>query len=201
LPIADTLAIYFVAPILVTALSPIVLKERVGLHRWACVLLGFIGVLIIIRPGFQAFNIGMVFALGAGFCSACYILLTRHLTGSVDAMIMTFQTSAIGAAALTLAMPVVWTAPDVNQWLMLASIGFFAIVGHYFITRAYDHGEASLVSPLSYLEMVTAVLLGWYFFNDFPDAWTFVGVAMLIGCAIYISIREKRQQMLRATST
>jgi drug/metabolite transporter (DMT)-like permease len=191
LPIADTLAIYFVAPILVTALSPIALKEKVGPHRWACVLLGFIGVLIIIRPGFQQLNIGMLYALGAGFCSACYILLTRHLTGTVNAMVMTFQTSAIGAAALTLAMPAIWIAPDLRQWLMMVGIGFFAIVGHYFITRAYDYGEASLVSPLSYLEMVTAVLLGWYFFNNFPDAYTFLGVSILIGCAIYISFRER----------
>jgi drug/metabolite transporter (DMT)-like permease len=192
LPIADTLAIYFISPILVTALSPLILKEKVGPHRWACVALGFIGVLIIIRPGFQAFNIGMLFALGAGCCSALYLLLTRHLTASVNAMVMTFQTSAIGTVAMTLTLPFLWTPPDLLQWLMLIGIGFFAIVGHYFITRAYDMGEASLISPLSYLEMVTAVLLGWYFFDNFPDGWTFVGVAILIASAIYISVREHK---------
>jgi drug/metabolite transporter (DMT)-like permease len=191
LPIADTLAIYFISPILVTALSPLILKEKVGVHRWACVVVGFIGVLIIIRPGFQAFNIGMLFALAAGFCSAFYLLLTRHLTASVNAVVMTFQTSAIGAIALTLAMPVLWTPPDFQQWLMLIGIGFFAIVGHYFITRAYDMGEASLISPLGYLEMVTAVLLGWYFFGNLPDRWTVLGVTILIACAIYISFRER----------
>ena len=191
LPIADTLAIYFIQPILVTALSPLILKEHVGPHRWACVFFGFIGVLIIIRPGFQEFNIGMLLALGAGFCSAFYLLLTRSLTGSVNAMVTTFQTSAIGAIALSVAMPFMWTAPDVNQWLMLVGIGFFAIVGHYFITLAYDMGEASLISPLGYLEMITAVLLGWYFFDNFPDGWTFVGVAILIASAIYISMRER----------
>jgi drug/metabolite transporter (DMT)-like permease len=190
LPIADTLSIYFVSPILVTALSPLLLKERVGPHRWACVGLGFIGVLIIIRPGLQEFSIGMLLALGAGFCSALYLLLTRSLTGSVNAMVTTFQTSAIGAVGLSLAMPLLWAAPGFHQWLMLIGIGFFAIVGHYFITVAYDLGEASLISPLGYLEMVTAVLLGWYFFGNFPDAWTFLGVAILIACAIYISYRE-----------
>jgi drug/metabolite transporter (DMT)-like permease len=191
LPIADTLAIYFIQPILVTALSPLILKETVGPHRWACVFFGFIGVLIIIRPGFQAFNIGMLFALCAGLCSAFYLLLTRSLTGSVNAMVTTFQTSAIGAIGLSLAMPFMWTPPNINQWLMLVGIGFFAIVGHYFITRAYDMGEASLISPLGYLEMVTAVLLGWYFFGNFPDAYTFLGVSILIACAIYISFRER----------
>jgi drug/metabolite transporter (DMT)-like permease len=194
LPIADTLSIYFIQPILVTALSPLILKEHVGPHRWACVALGFVGVVIIIRPGFQEFNIGMVLALCAGLCSAFYLMLTRSLTGSVNAMVTTFQTSAIGAIALTLAVPFMWTEPSLNQWLMLVGIGFFAIVGHYFITRAYDMGEASLISPLGYLEMVTAVLLGWYFFDNFPDGWTFLGVAILICCAIYISVRERLRQ-------
>lgn len=198
LPIADTLSIYFIQPILVTALSPIILKEHVGPHRWACVALGFIGVLIIIRPGFQEFNIGMLLALCAGLCSAFYLLLTRSLTGSVNAMVTTFQTSAIGAIALTLALPFIWTPVDGSQWLMLVGIGFFAIVGHYFITRAYDMGEASLISPLGYLEMVTAVLLGWYFFDNFPDAYTLLGVAILIACAIYISIRERHHQTSRS---
>jgi drug/metabolite transporter (DMT)-like permease len=197
LPIADTLSIYFIQPILVTALSPLILKEHVGPHRWACVALGFIGVLIIIRPGFQEFNIGMLLALCAGLCSACYLLLTRSLTGSVNPMVTTFQTSAIGAIALTLAMPFIWTPVNGSQWLMLVGIGFFAIVGHYFITIAYDMGEASLISPLGYLEMVTAVLLGWYFFGNFPDVYTLLGVAILIACAIYISIRERRHQTAR----
>jgi drug/metabolite transporter (DMT)-like permease len=194
LPIADTLAIYFIQPILVTALSPLILKERVGPHRWACVFLGFLGVLIIIRPGLQEFNVGMLLAICAGLCSAFYLLLTRSLTGSVNAMVTTFQTSAIGALTLTLAMPFIWTPPDFSQWLMLIGIGFFAIVGHYFITLAYDMGEASLISPLGYLEMVTAVLLGWYFFGNFPDQWTLLGVTILIACAIYISVRERKQK-------
>jgi drug/metabolite transporter (DMT)-like permease len=191
LPIADTLAIYFVQPILITALSPLVLGERVDLRRWMMVLLGFIGVLIIIRPGFQQLNPGVFFALGAGTMSALYILLTRHLTGSVSPIVTTFQTSLIGAIALSLAMPWVWQSASLNQWLLLGALGFFAILGHYLITKAYNYGEASLLSPLGYTEMVTAVLFGWYFFGDFPDVWTFVGVAILMGCAVYISLRER----------
>jgi drug/metabolite transporter (DMT)-like permease len=191
LPIADTLAIYFIQPILITALSPLVLGERVDLRRWLMVFLGFIGVLIIIRPGFQQLNPGVFFALGAGSMSALYILLTRHLTGSVGPMVTTFQTSAIGAIALFAAMPWVWRSVNVNQWLLLGALGFFAILGHYFITKAYNYGETSLLSPLGYTEMITAVLFGWYFFGDFPDLWTFVGVTVLIGCAVYISLRER----------
>jgi drug/metabolite transporter (DMT)-like permease len=194
LPIADTLAIYFVYPILITALSPLVLGERVGPRQWVTVCVGFIGVLIIIRPGLLRFNVGMLFALGAGFCSACYLMLTRFLTGSVNAMVTTFQTSLIGAVALSIALPFVWVGTTVTQWLMLVGIGLFAIVSHFAIAKAYDYGEASLLSPLGYTEMVTAVFFGWYFFGDFPDRYTFLGVTILIACAIYISIRERSQQ-------
>jgi drug/metabolite transporter (DMT)-like permease len=191
LPIADTLAIYFVQPILITALSPLVLGEHVGIRRWITVLIGFIGVLIIIRPGLQEINPGVFFALGAGISSAFYILITRHMTGKADAMVTTFQTSAIGAIGLTFAAPLYWQAPNAHQWLLLVLLGSIAIVGHYLVTRAYDFAEASLLSPFNYSEMIVAVIAGRYYFNDFPDRWTFLGVSILIACAIYISWREK----------
>jgi drug/metabolite transporter (DMT)-like permease len=191
LPIADTLAIYFVQPILITALSPFLLGEHVGIRRWVSVFVGFTGVLIIIRPGIQAINPGVFFALAAGTFSALYILITRHLTGKADAMVTTFQTSTIGALALSAAAPLYWVEPNLHQWLLIVMLGAIAIAGHYLITRAYDFAEASLLSPFNYTEMIMAVAAGWYFFGDFPDAWTFVGVAILFGCAIYISWRER----------
>jgi drug/metabolite transporter (DMT)-like permease len=198
LPIADTLAIYFVQPILITALSPFVLGETVGTRRWVTVFVGFVGVLIIIRPGFQSIGIGVLYALLAGFCSACYILVTRKLTGRAHAMVTTFQSSAIGALPLTAAIPAYWIAPDAHQWLLLVLLGAIAIAGHALITRAYDYAEASQLSPFNYTEMITAVAAGWYFFGDFPDQWTFLGVTILIGCAIYISWRERVNAKLLA---
>lgn len=195
LPIADTLAIFFVQPILITALSPLLLREHVGMRRWITVAIGFIGVLVIIRPGFQQFNMGVVYALLAGFSSAIYILITRHLTGKANAMVTTFQTSVIGAVALTSALPFYGVQVTLHQTLLLISLGGVAIAGHYLITKAYDYAEASLLSPFNYTEMITAVIFGWYFFGDFPDNWTFVGVTILIGCAIYISLRERRKAM------
>lgn len=191
LPIADTLAIYFVQPIIITALSPWLLGEEVDMRRWIMVALGFAGVLIIIRPGFQALNPGMFLALAAGSCSAFYILLTRHITGKANAMLTTFHTSMIGALALTVLMPFVWINLTPWQMLQMVLLGGIAIAGHYLITRAYDFGEASLLSPFNYAEMIVAVLAGWYFFGDFPDAYTFLGVAILICCAIYISWHER----------
>lgn len=193
LPVADTLSIYFVQPLLITALSPIVLKEHVDVKRWAVVLVGFIGVLIIIRPGFQQINLGHVFALLAGLSSAFYILITRFLTGRANPIITTFQTSAIGALALTVVAPLYWQNVTGEHWILMIMLGAIAIAGHYLITKAYDFAEASLLSPFNYTEMITSVYFGWLFFNDFPDQYTFIGVAILIACAIYISNQERKQ--------
>jgi drug/metabolite transporter (DMT)-like permease len=196
LPVADTLSIYFVQPLLITALSPFILKEHVDLKRWAVVMVGFAGVLIIIRPSFQHINFGQILALLAGLCSAFYILITRFLKGRADPIITTFQTSAIGALVLTSAAPLYWQSVSGTQWLFMIMLGAIAITGHYLITKAYDFAEASLLSPFNYTEMITSVYFGWLFFNDFPDRYTFIGVAILIVCAIYIS---KESRLLRET--
>ena len=191
LPIADALAIFFVQPLVVTVLSALVLKEAVPRNRWAAVAVGFIGTLIIIRPGFVALNPGSLLALAAGTFLAIYFVMTRHIAGRAPAMVTTFQTNVIGAAFLSLTMPLVWHQPTASQWLMCAGLGAIATFGHYLIVRAYDYSEASLLAPLAYTEMVMATVLGWYFFGDFPDALTFLGVAILIACALYITLTER----------
>ena len=191
LPIADALAIFFVQPLVVTVLSALVLKEAVPRNRWAAVAVGFIGTLIIIRPGFVALNPGSLLALAAGTFLAIYFVMTRHIAGRAPAMVTTFQTNVIGAAFLSLTMPLVWHHPTASQWLMCAGLGAIATFGHYLIVRAYDYSEASLLAPLAYTEMVMATVLGWYFFGDFPDALTFLGVAILIACALYITLTER----------
>lgn len=194
LPIADALAIFFVQPLVVTALSPLILKETVGPRRWIAVAIGFIGTLIIIRPGFAEVNPGTFLALAAGTCLALYFLMTRRIAGQTHAVITTFHTSLIGTALATCFVVFVWQAPSVSQWVLLALIGLIATVGHFLIVRAYDHAEASLLAPLAYTEIVMATVAGWWFFGDFPDGWTFVGVAILISCAIYISVRERSKK-------
>lgn len=191
LPIADTLAIFFVQPLVITMLSPVMLGEKVGLRRWLAVAVGFIGTLIIIRPGFQNLNPGVFMALGAGTSLALYMLLTRRIAGSASAMTTTFLTSLTGAVLTTIAVVFIWQAPTPQQWLLFLLLAFIATLGHYLIVRAYDFAEASLLAPLGYTEMIMAVIAGWYFFGDFPDKWTFVGVGVLIACAVYISYRER----------
>lgn len=192
LPIADALALFFVQPLIVTALSPLVLGEHVGPRRWAAVAAGFAGTLVIIRPGFQTVTGGMVFALMAGLSLALYMLMTRRISGRNHAMVTTFHTSLLGAAIATLAVWPVWQAPQPVEWGLFLLLGMIATGGHFLIVRAYDHCEASLLAPLAYTEMIMATAVGWWFFGDFPDGWTFAGVAILIASAIYISVRERQ---------
>ncbi len=191
LPIADALAIFFVQPLIVTILSALILREAVGPRRWAAVAIGFIGTLIIIRPGFAEVNPGSLLAFGAGAFLACYFVMTRSIAGQAHAMVTTFQTSLLGGLILSAVIWTVWQTPTLSQWALFAALAFIATFGHLMIVRAYDHAEASLLAPLAYTEMVTSVILGWVFFRDFPDAYTFLGVAILIACAIYISMRER----------
>ena len=189
--IADTLAIFFVQPLVITVLSPFVLGEKVGVRRWLAVAVGFMGTLTIIRPGFQNLNPGVFMALGAGTSLALYMLLTRRIAGSTGAMTTTFLTSLAGAVLTSIAVVFVWQIPTPQQWLLFLLLALIATFGHYLIVGAYDFAEASLLAPLGYTEMIMAVVAGWYFFGDFPDKWTFVGVGILIACAIYISYRER----------
>ncbi len=194
LPIADALAIFFVNPLVVVILSALALREKVGPRRWAAVAVGFLGTLIIIRPGLVEVNPGTLYALGSGVALGSYFVMTRAMAGVADAMVLTFQTSAIGAGLMTLALPFLWTPPSPTQWAMLAALGIIATLGHVLITKAYVYAEASMLAPLAFTEIVMATLLGYAFFGDLPDRWTVLGVAILIGSAIYISVRERRAQ-------
>jgi len=192
LPIADALAIFFVNPLVIVILSALALRERVGPRRWAAVAVGFIGTLIIIRPGIVEVNPGTLYALGAGVALGSYFVMTRAMAGVADAMVLNFQTSLIGAALMTLVLPLLWVSPTPVQWLMLAALGVIATLGHVLITKAYEHAEASLLAPLAFTEIIMATVLGYAFFGDLPDRWTVLGVAILIGSAIYISVRERQ---------
>jgi drug/metabolite transporter (DMT)-like permease len=180
-----------VQPLIVTMLSPIMLGEHVGIRRWSAVAVGFAGTLIIIRPGFEELNPGVFLALASGTCLALYLLLTRKISGSAPPMLTTFYTSLMGGLITSVIVLFVWETPTAEQWGFFVLLSLIANGGHYLIIRAYDNAEASLLAPLAYTEIVMATIAGWYFFGDFPDGWTFIGVGILIASAIYISWRER----------
>jgi drug/metabolite transporter (DMT)-like permease len=188
LPIADALAIFFVQPIIVTALGALILREAVDARRWGAVGLGFVGILVILRPGVIAISAGSLLALGAGVALALYFLLSRWVAGGASAIAVTFQTNMIATVALACLMPWVWMPPTPSQWAMLAALGAIASFGHFLILRAYDHAEASLLAPLAYSEMIMATVLGWLVFGDFPDGYTFAGVGILLAAALVLAL-------------
>ena len=106
-------------------------------------------------------------------------------------MVTTFYTSLIGAIIMCAAVPFVWQPVTPAHWGFFVLLALIANGGHYLVVKAYDHAEASLLAPLAYTEMIMVVAAGWYFFGDFPGLWTFIGVGILIACAIFVSLTER----------
>lgn len=189
--IADTLALVYFAPILVTAASPFLLGEKVGLRRWLAAILGFVGVLVILRPGLGAMHPSAIWGVGAAFCFASYVLLTRRLSTETDPMVTLAFTSIVGIALATAFSLPTWVAPSAEDLMGMAGMGLISAIGHYLMVRAYMYGPASLLTPFIYCEMAMAVLVGYIWFNDFPDAWVWGGIVILVISGIYISLREQ----------
>ena len=188
---AKALTLAFVAPLITTALSPIFLGEKVGFRRWSAVIIGFIGSLIVIRPGFIEFNLASIAALGTGFFYGIYLVITRKLHTSDSPLLTLLLTGVVGAVIGSFFVPIVWINPTFNQWSLLALMGIFACLGHLFLILSLKYADASKLAPFGYFEIVTNVILGYYFFSDFPHYWTLVGLAIIICSGVYISFRER----------
>ncbi len=193
--IAETLSLYFIQPILVTAAAPLLLGERVGLARWLAVLGGFIGVMVIIKPGFVTPNAGAFLALASGTSAAVVLLTSRMLAAKASALSNTFYTSLWGGIICSIIMAWEWQAPTSNQWLMMFGIAVIGTSCNYLIIKAFEWCEASLLAPFGYAEMINAVFLGWVFFGDLPDRYTFLGIAILISCALAVARHENPSQV------
>ena len=188
--LAKALTLAFVAPLIVTAFSPIFLGERVGFRRWSAVIIGFVGSLVVIRPGFVEINLASIAALGTGVMYGFYLIITRKLSKSDNPLLTLLLTGVVGAIIISLVMPFVWVKPDFNQWSIMAAIGIFSCLGHFFLILSLKYADASRLAPFSYFEIITNIIIGYYFFSDFPDNWTFFGLFIIVLSGIYISRRE-----------
>ena len=189
--LTKALTLAFVAPLIVTALSPLILGEIVGYRRWLAVIIGFIGSLIVIRPGLIEFNLATLAALGTGFFYGIYLIITRKLHTADSPLLTLLITGVVGAIILSAYMPFSWIEPSPNHWLLMFGIGLCASVGHFFLILSLKYADASKLAPFSYFEIVTNVIIGYYFFSDFPDIWTWVGLLIIINSGIYITIRVR----------
>ena len=188
---AKALTLAFVAPLITTALSPFMLNEKVGIKRWSAVIVGFLGSLIVIRPGFIDFNLATIAALGTGLFYGLYLIITRKLHSADNPLLTLLLTGVVGLFAGSFIAPFVWINPTLNQWLLLALMGIFACLGHFFLILSLKYADASKLAPFGYFEIVTNVILGYYFFSDFPDSWSWLGLLIIVLSGVYISFREK----------
>ena len=186
----EALALSFISPIIVTILSIFYLNEKVGIHRWAAVILGFIGVLIIIRPGFIDFNFASISALAAGISYAFYIIYTRKLSFTDSAVVTLIFTGSIGCIIISFIVPFFWINLNINHILLLLLLAFIGTVAHFLIILSLKLGEASKLAPLAYFEITTNILIGYILFDDLPSLWIYFGLFLIVISGLYIFIRE-----------
>ena len=191
LPLATASTIMFVSPIFVTILSVFLLGEKVGVRRWAGVVAGFTGAIVVVRPGFQGFDWSALFVLAAAFTHAFYQIFTRKARLYDSPITSLFYTGLVGAVLMTGVVPFYWQTVAVSDYLLLVSLGLAGGVGHLCLIRAFQSAPASVVAPFSYSSLIWATLFGYILFSDLPDRWTLIGASLIIGSGLYIFHRER----------
>tara|TARA_Y100001935_G_C17283788_1_gene499110 strand:- start:882 stop:1781 length:900 start_codon:yes stop_codon:yes gene_type:complete len=192
LALADISSIMFVAPILVTILSMPLLGERAGPRRWAGIIVGFIGATIIIRPGYGIIQYTALFPLGAACLYAFYQISTRFLGRTDNATTTLFYTASAGTTILTILVPLYWSPPDTEGWLMMVLLGLTSNLGHFSMIKAYKLAPAPTVVPFTYANLLWMTMFGYILFSDLPDLWTIFGACIVAGSGIYIFHRENK---------
>lgn len=196
LQLAETTSIFFFAPMLTTALAGPLLGEWAGWRRWLAILVGFIGVLVITRPGIGTFEIGHVLAACATLSYTIYVIMTRKMGASETSESLIFYSALTPVALLLPVVPSVASAPqDGLQWLLLLSMGFFGGFGHWLLIRAYRVATTTALAPYPYLQMVWMIALGYLVFDQLPDGWTLAGAGIIVAAGLYIVHREHRLRL------
>ncbi len=192
MPLADVAAITFTVPLIATALSVVILREPVGIRRWTAVLIGFGGMLIIVRPGAEMFDWPVLLPVAVAFIGALYQIITRLVREASDAVTALFYTAVVGAVMTLPMLYLGWRAPEGWQgWAMLVALGLFGGAGHFLMIEAFRWAPVSVITPFTYTELFWAVLFGFLVFGDLPDLWTWVGGAIIVASGLYVWHRER----------
>lgn len=201
LPLTVTSSIFFTIPLMTCALSIPLLGETVGWRRWLAILVGFIGVLVIVHPGTEAFHPAVAFSLLSALFTAFYLLLTRKLAGVDSVTTQQFYAALIATLCVTPFAVLggwVWPAQPLD-WLAFAMIGTAALVGHQILTVAHRLAPASVLAPFGYSQIIFMTASSWLIFSEPPDVWIFVGAPIVIGSGLFIWLRER--QLARSVVT
>jgi drug/metabolite transporter (DMT)-like permease len=191
--LATAAAISFMTPCLIAVLAGPLLSERVGLRRWVAVAVGFLGVLVVARPGADTANLASLLVLGSAAASALYDLLTRRVVGADPPETTVGYAAVVGTVVLGLVVPFAWTPP--RSWgslLIMLSLGLWGGLGHYLTARAYQCAPASAVAPFTYLQLVGAAIAGYLAFGELPGAGVWVGAALIVASGLFLVYAEGR---------
>ncbi|MCB4822882.1 DMT family transporter [Roseicella aerolata] len=200
LPIAEATAITYVAPGFVTALSIVFLAEKVGIRRWAAVIVGFMGALIVIRPGSGALSAAAMFPVASALCWAATIVITRRMGAGDRTETTVLWSAGTGLLLLTALVPFVFVMPTLWQLGLGLAHGVCSSVGQYLVILAYRQAAASLLAPFSYVQLIFSTTLGWLIFAAVPDGGTVLGAAVIIGSGLYTVHRERVRARERAAA-
>jgi drug/metabolite transporter (DMT)-like permease len=192
IPVAEVTAIGFLAPLFGTLSAIVFLGEKVRIRRWTALVIGFIGAMIILRPGTESFGLGQACAIFNAMSSGLVTVLLKQLSSEDDSGKIVFLTTVLMLPPTLIPALFVWETPGLEYAPVILTIGFTAVLGHYCLMRGFASTDASLVMTFDFSRLPFAVLIGWWMFGEVTDIWTWVGAAIIFASAIYITRREAR---------
>lgn len=192
LPLADATALTFVTPLIVVVLSALVMGEKIEAHQRAAVGIGFLGVLIIVRPGGELMHWASFLVLGMAFCFAGYHLTTRVLNRTEMPVTTLFYTATVGTIVSSVWLPFVWQWPTPTGWALMLLLGTLGGGGHYLLIVAFRYASPAIAAPFMYAQLVFATALGWAIFDYVPTAWTILGAALIVAGGLWSWWHERR---------
>ena len=194
MPLASAASISLTSPLVVTALSSRFLGEPVGAKRWAACCVGFVGALIVVRPGFGGFQWALLLIVASTICSSFYQLYSRRYGQSERPDASATMATIVGTVAAAPLLPFDWVTPTLGwHWALFVGLGVMAAVGHYFLTIAYSQAPAAVVAPFNYVQLLGAAVLGFLVFGDIPDFWTWAGAAVIVCSGLYLGHVERQR--------
>lgn len=198
LQLTETTAILFATPLLLALIAGPMLGEWAGPRRLAAIAVGFVGVLIIARPGLGGMHPAALFSVAGVFCYALYGVSTRLLAAYDSSATTMFYSGLAGVAIMTPVLPFVWTTPaSALAWILMVAVGAFGALGHWLLILAHARAPVPVLSPFTYTQILWMIVLGYLVFGDVPDRWTLIGSAVVIGSGLYLLYRERVRSVTR----
>tara|TARA_B100000686_G_scaffold328239_1_gene388018 strand:+ start:1058 stop:1912 length:855 start_codon:yes stop_codon:yes gene_type:complete len=200
LPLVDAMTLVYIGPLIITALAPVMLGERVGWHRWSAVLIGFAGVVVMLRPGGDSLHWAAIIPVGAAFLGALRDIITRRMSAGNTSLGILFYTSCIVALVSVATLPFGWEVPSWCDIALIVIAGAIVTTSLFLLIEALRFAQATTVSPFRYVALIWAGVLGFLMFGEVPDVWTIAGGSLIVIAGIYLIQRETRRPIRTPSS-